>query len=279
MKNNKKQGAASVTTMVLNKYLAHAGICSRRKAIDYIKAGQVKVNGTVIKKPSHKVAKNDQVTFNGKPVVHDKKIYILLNKPQGYVTTVAEQQGRRTVIDLVKGAVKVRVYPVGRLDRDTTGLLLITNDGELTQKLAHPKNEVKKVYSVVLDRPLATQDIQSIRKGVRLTSGIAHVDRVVYSLGSRKNCIKIHLHSGKNRIVRKIFEHVGYRVMKLDRINYAGLTRRGLSVGKWRKLNEQEIDALQKIGQVVSTHVTRGKKNEPTHKQRSITSAKKRTTR
>jgi len=264
----------------LNKYLANAGICSRRKATDFIKAGQVQVNGVVVKEPSHRVAKNDQVTLNGKLLVHEKKVYILLNKPQGYVTTVAEPQGRRTVINLVQGAAKkARVYPVGRLDRDTTGLLLITNDGNLTQQLAHPRNEIKKVYSVVLDRLLDVQDIQSIRKGVRLKDGIAHVDRIVYTLGSRKNCIKIHLHSGKNRIVRRIFEHVGYRVMKLDRINYAGLTRRGLSVGKWRMLNEQEIEALQKIGQVVSSHVKRVKKNEPTKKQRFTTSSKKRTTR
>lgn len=236
--------------MFLNKYLSGAGACSRRQAVEYIKAGQVKVNGVVVKEPWHNVSASDRVELKGKVVVADQKIYILLNKPKDYVTTLSDQRGRRTVIDLIKGATTKRVYPIGRLDRASTGLLLITNDGELTQRLAHPKNEVKKVYSVMLDGLLGVKELQSIRDGVRLKDGLAKVDSIGYTPGKKKNYVKVQLHSGKNRIVRRIFEHVGFKVLKLDRINYAGLTKRGLPLGRWRLLTEREIRVLKDFGQV-----------------------------
>jgi len=236
--------------MPLNKYLSFAGICSRRKAVEFIKAGLVKVNGEVVKIPERRVADDDKVQFKNKLIVPDKKIYVLLNKPKDYVTTLSDQQDRKTVMDLVGGATKKRIYPVGRLDRATTGLLLITNDGQLTQKLAHPKYEVKKVYAVVLNRPLKFDDLKQIHDGVKLKDGATKVDRIHHVVGKSKTHVKVELHSGKNRIVRRLFEHFGYGVVKLDRINYAGLTKRGIKLGQWRLLTSAEIKQLKTVGLV-----------------------------
>lgn len=250
MKNSKEKSEQKISFIFLNKYLSGAGACSRRQAAELIKAGQVKVNGVVAKEPWHNVHASDRVELKGKLILPDQKIYLLLNKPKDYVTTLSDQRGRRTVIDLIAGATKKRVYPIGRLDRDTTGLLLITNDGEFTQSLAHPKNDIKKVYSVVLNEMLGLQDLQAIREGVRLRDGLVKVDSVGYIIGKKKNTIKIQLHSGKNRVIRRIFEHFGFKVLKLDRTNYAGLTKRGLALGRWRSLTEREIRVLKDFGLV-----------------------------
>lgn len=257
---NKLQPLQKTSSILLNKYLSNAGACSRRQAAEYIKAGKVKVNGVVIKEPWYSVSPSDSVELNDQFVVADKKIYILLNKPKDYVTTVSDPSGRRTVIDLIQAATTKRIYPVGRLDRATTGLLLLTNDGQLTQKLAHPKNEVKKVYVVLLDRPFKFQDLQTLHSGIHLKDGIVNVDRAAY-VADKKNQIRVQLHSGKNRIVRRMFEHFGYQVIKLDRINYAGLTKRGLPVGKWRLLTSNEIQSLKNCGQVEQTDSGPRKKN------------------
>jgi len=257
--------------MPLNKYLSFSGICSRRKAVEFIKAGLVKVNDKVVKIPQRRVADDDKVYFKNKLVVPDQKIYVLLNKPKDFVTTLSDQSGRNTVIDLVKGATKKRIYPIGRLDRATTGLLLLTNDGQLTQKLAHPKYEVKKVYAVVLNRPLKFEDIKTIREGITLKDGVVKVDRVHYVAGKSKTHVKVELHSGKNRIVRRIFEHFGYGVVKLDRINYAGLTKRGVRLGQWRFLTSSEVKQLKTSGLVSplspKTSKSKQKKTNPKKKQ------------
>jgi len=268
MKNKKEQLKKNVS-IALNKYLSTSGLCSRRQAVEYIKLGLVKVNGVIIKTPYHRVTDQDIVLFKNKKVLQDKKIYILLNKPRDYVTTVSDQAGRRTVINLIKDATGKRVHPVGRLDRTTTGLLLLTNDGQLTQRLAHPRNEVKKVYAVVLDRPLQFADLQKIKEGLMLKDGLVQVDRVSYIPDKRKNNIKIQLHSGKNRIIRRIFEFLGYAVSKLDRINYAGLTKRGLPLGRWRLLNEREIRDLKNDGQIGFPKETQKKKGERKYGTRS----------
>lgn len=250
MKNKKEQSVSGIFPILLNKYLSHAGVCSRRQAVEQIKAGQIKVNDVVVREPWYNVHKGDRVLYKEKVVSPGKRIYILLNKPIDCVTTLSDQQGRRTVMNLVEDAVKDRVYPVGRLDRMTTGLLLITNDGQLTQDLAHPRNEVKKLYSIVLDRPLSHEDYQIIRGGIRLKDGVTNVDSIYYVPGKRKNHVKVQLHSGKNRIVRRIFEHFGYNVLKLDRVNYAGLAKSGLPVGRWRFLTQQEVRDLKTAGVV-----------------------------
>ena len=234
----------------LNKYLSNAGVCSRRKAVEYIKKGWVTVNGLVIKEPGYKVLPEDKVIFKKKIIRREPKIYVLINKPKDYITTVADQKGRRTVIDLVKDVVGSRIYPVGRLDRMTTGLLLLTNDGQLAQKLAHPKYKVKKVYSVMLDRPLKHEDRGKIYKGVTLKDGVIAADKINYVLGKSKSHVRIQIHSGKNRVIRRIFEYLGYKVLKLDRINYAGLTKRGISIGRWRNLTKDEIKNLEEHGEV-----------------------------
>jgi len=233
----------------LNKYLANAGACSRRKAVDYIKEGLIKVNDVVIKEPGHKIKDGDKVTCKNKLIIPQKKIYILLNKPRDYVTTLSDDRGRRTVIDLVKGVAKERIYPVGRLDRATTGLLLMTNDGDLAQKLAHPRNEVKKVYNVVLRSSLSSEDMKKIGDGIKLRDGKIKPDKIIYTPSKRKNNVTIYLHSGKKRIVRRIFEHLGYVIVKLDRINYAGLTKRGIPMGRFRLLTDYEIQCLKEFGE------------------------------
>ncbi len=230
--------------MQLNKYIAHAGICSRRKATELIKAGNVTVNNKLITEPGYKVQLGDVVSIEGKIIKPEKKVYILLNKPKDYITTVADERGRKTIMALIGPAIKHRLYPVGRLDRNTTGLLLVTNDGELAQRLMHPRYEVKKTYHVVVDKNIQSDDIRRIRQGVTLEDGNVAVDRISYIAGKRKSQVILELHSGKYRVVRRIFEYLGYTIIKLDRVAYAGLTKRGLPVAKWRFLTDKEIAML-----------------------------------
>ncbi len=230
--------------MPLNKFIAHCGICSRRDAAELVKEGKIKVNGKVELQPGYKVQSKDKVAYNDK-VLHSQKdlIYILLNKPKNHITTTADPKGRKTVMDLLKGVKALRVYPVGRLDRNTTGLLLLTNDGELAQKLSHPKYNIKKVYQVTLDKPLTDAHFDEIVKGLTLEDGKIKVDALAYL--EKKNEIGIEIHSGRNRIVRRIFEHLGYTVDKLDRVMYAGLTKKNIPRGKWRELTSKEVITLK----------------------------------
>ena len=229
----------------LNKYLANAGVCSRREADEFIQSGKVTVNGVVVKELGTKVKRSDEVKFHEQPVSIEKKVYILLNKPKDYVTTSDDPQQRKTVMDLVKDACPERIYPVGRLDRNTTGVLLLTNDGELASKLTHPKFLKKKVYHVFLDKNVATDDLQKIADGLELEDGEVHADAIEYADERDQSQVGIEIHSGRNRIVRRIFEHLGYRVVKLDRMQFAGLTKKGLRRGDWRFLTEQEVDMLR----------------------------------
>ncbi len=240
-----EQKDAEATTR-LNKFISNAGVCSRRQADEYIKAGYVTVNDVTILEMGHKVAAKDVVKFKNKRVIFEKKIYLLLNKPKGYLTTVSDDRERKTVMDLVSTVKDARLYPVGRLDRNSTGVILLTNDGELAQKLSHPSGEVTKVYQVELDKPLASKDLLKIREGVTLEDGNASVDQVDYTLPRGDDrFVGIELHSGKNRIVRRIFEHLGYEVVKLDRVLYAGLTKKNVPRGKWRFLSEKEVIFLK----------------------------------
>lgn len=230
----------------LNKYLAHAGICSRRDAVELIKKAQVTVNGAVVTEPGFKVSSKDLVTFNGKKITPQKTMfYILLNKPKDYITTTEDPQGRKTVLDLIKNATHERVYPIGRLDRNTTGVLLLTNDGELAQKLSHPKYMVKKIYEVKLDKPLIKKDFDTLLTGVTLEDGFISPDALAYADSKDKSVIGIEIHSGRNRIVRRMFESLGYDVRNLDRVMYAGLTKKNVERGKWRYLAEKEIRILK----------------------------------
>jgi 23S rRNA pseudouridine2605 synthase len=236
----------AVEKMPLNKYIAHSGVCSRRDAVDLIKSGKVKVNGAVVDEPGHKVVPTDAVIVNGKKIQPVKDlVYILLNKPKDYLTTTDDERGRKTVLDLIQKATPIKVYPVGRLDRNTSGVLLLTNDGDLTQKLTHPSNEIKKVYAVTLDKPLSKNHFDEILKGVPLEDGVAHVDVLAYTDNSDKTQIGIEIHSGRNRIVRRIFEHYGYDVKGLDRVIFAGLTKKNVDRGKWRFLSEKEVRDLK----------------------------------
>jgi 23S rRNA pseudouridine2605 synthase len=232
--------------MPLNKFIAHCGVCARRDAAEMVKQGKVKVNGKLITEPGFKVTQKDEVVVNGKKVFISKNlIYILLNKPKDYITTTDDPQGRKTVLDLISRATNERVYPVGRLDRNTSGVLLFTNDGELAQKLTHPSNEVKKIYAVTLDKPLDKKHFDEILKGVMLEDGLASVDVLAYADVKDKTQLGVEIHSGKNRIVRRIFEYLGYDVKNLDRVMFAGLTKKNVDRGKWRFLNEKEIRELK----------------------------------
>lgn len=232
--------------MPLNKYLAHCGISSRREAADIIRLGKVYVNGASVTEPGHKVSAKDEIKFNGKRLYPAKDlVYILLNKPKDYLTTTDDPQNRKTVLDLIQNATTERVYPVGRLDRNTSGVLLLTNDGELAQKLTHPSNEVKKLYAVTLDKPLTKAHFDSILNGVPLEDGVAHVDVLAFTDNADKTQVGIQLHIGRNRIVRRIFEHFGYDVKGLDRVIFAGLTKKNVNRGKWRFLSEKEVRDLK----------------------------------
>ena len=229
----------------LNKFLANAGVCSRREADEFITAGVVSVNGTVVTELGTKIKRGDEVKFHEQVVNIERKIYVLLNKPKDTVTTSDDPQARRTVLDLVKGACPERIYPVGRLDRNTTGVLLLTNDGDLASKLTHPKFLKKKIYHVHLDKNLTKADMEQIAAGIQLDDGEIHADAISYTDEDKKNSVGIEIHSGKNRIVRRIFESLGYKVTKLDRVYFAGLTKKGLRRGDWRFLNEQEVNFLR----------------------------------
>ena len=229
----------------LNKYLANAGVCSRREADEYIQAGAVLVNGTVVTELGTKVLRSDEVKFRDQPVTMEKKVYVLLNKPKDYVTTSDDPQQRKTVMDLVKNACEERIYPVGRLDRNTTGVLLLTNDGDLASKLTHPKFLKKKVYHVYLDKPVTATDLQKIAEGIELEDGEVHADAIEYASPTDEKQVGIEIHSGKNRIVRRIFESLGYRVVKLDRVQFAGLTKKNLRRGDWRFLTQKEVEMLR----------------------------------
>jgi 23S rRNA pseudouridine2605 synthase len=230
----------------LNKFIAHCGVSGRREAAMIVRKGEITVNGEVITEPGHKVTETDEVLHNGKKLHLAKNlVYILLNKPKDYLTTLSDPEGRKTVMDLIKKAGADRVYPVGRLDRNTTGVLLLTNDGELTQKLSHPSNEIKKIYEVKLDKPLAKADMEAIAIGLNLEDGFIQADAIAYADSKDKSIIGIEIHSGRNRIVRRIFEHLRYDVRNLDRVFFAGLTKKNVDRSKWRFLTEREVRALK----------------------------------
>jgi 23S rRNA pseudouridine2605 synthase len=239
----------------LNKYISHSGICGRREAAELVKAGKVHVDGKLVMEPGFKVTLNQEVKLNGKKISLQKNlVYILLNKPKDFITTTTDPHGRHTVLELIKHATNERVYPIGRLDRNTTGVLLLTNDGELTQKLSHPSYEVKKVYEVRLDKPLHKKDFDQILKGVELEDGLVSPDALAYADAKDKSIIGIEIHSGRNRIVRRIFEHLGYDVRNLDRVMYANLTKKNVERGKWRFLTEKEVRLLKYMNASVKKH-------------------------
>jgi 23S rRNA pseudouridine2605 synthase len=232
--------------MPLNKFMAHCGVCSRRDAVLLINEGKVKINGAVATEPGYKIQTTDEVIFNGKKLFVTKNlVYILLNKPKDYITTTEDPQGRKTVLQLIQKATTERVYPIGRLDRNTSGVLLLTNDGDLTQKLSHPSYEIKKIYEVKLDKPLTKNDFEKILKGLQLEDGEILVDSLAYADSKDKSIIGIELHSGRNRIVRRIFEHLKYDVKGLDRVMYANLTKKNVERSKWRYLSDKEIRLLK----------------------------------
>ena len=228
----------------LNKYMANAGICSRREADEFIQAGKVKVNGEVVTELGTKIKRNDVVEYDEKVVTPERKCYVLLNKPKDCVTTSDDPNGRTTVLDIVKNACQERIYPVGRLDRNTTGVLLLTNDGDLASKLTHPKFVKKKIYHVWTDKDITEEDMQRIADGIELDDGEIHADAISY-VSDDRNQAGIEIHSGRNRIVRRIFEHLGYRVTKLDRVYFAGLTKKNLPRGRWRYLTQEEVNYLR----------------------------------
>jgi len=237
---------AATGEMPLNKYVAHSGICGRREAAELVKDGKVQVNKEVITEPGFKVKEGDEVKVNGKKIFPSKNlVYVLLNKPKDYLTTTDDPQKRKTVLDLITRATTERVFPVGRLDRNTSGVLLLTNDGELAQQLTHPKHEVRKIYAVTLDKPLEKNHFDQILKGLTLEDGPANVDVLAYSDVSDKTQVGVEIHNGRNRIVRRIFEAVGYDVKKLDRVMFAGLTKKNIERGKWRFLTEKEVRDLK----------------------------------
>jgi 23S rRNA pseudouridine2605 synthase len=235
-------------SMRLNRFIAHAGICSRREADTFIIAGSVEVNGKVVSEMGYKVLPGDSVKFDGRLLTPEKMEYVLLNKPKNFLTTTEDDKGRKTVMDLIRNASKSRLLPVGRLDRNTTGLLLFTNDGEMAARLTHPRYAVRKIYHVVLDRALKVSDLQQIEKGVDLDDGSISVDAISYIANATKREVGIEIHSGRNRIIRRIFEHLGYEVAKLDRVMFAGLTKKDLPRGQWRTLDSKEVSFLKMIG-------------------------------
>ena len=240
--------------MPLNKFLAHCGLASRRGAIHLITEGKITVNKKVIIQPAFKVNEKDDVIYNGKKLYPTKNlVYILLNKPKDFITTTDDPQNRKTVLQLVKNATDQRIYPVGRLDRNTSGVLLLTNDGALTQELTHPSYNVEKIYEVKLDKPLTKADFEKILNGIQLEDGEIFADALAYTDPKNKTIIGIELHSGRNRIVRRIFEHLGYEVKNLDRVTYAGLTKKNVERGKWRYLNEKEIRLLKHMNKQKNT--------------------------
>lgn len=234
-------------TIRLNRFIALAGVCSRREADELIKQGLIKVNGKVITQMGYQIKSNDVVTYQGKVLKRQKFVYVLLNKPKNCITTTQDPKGRKTVMDLVKNACNERIYPVGRLDRNTTGLLLLTNDGELAKKLSHPSSNVKKIYQITLDKAITEEDFKQLQEGLTLEDGFIKPDAVALL---EPNILGMELHSGRNRIVRRMFEYLGYQVTKLDRTMYAGLTKKHLPRGKWRYLTQQEIIQLKYLTKI-----------------------------
>lgn len=244
--NNSKKKTLNLNEPVrLNKYIANSGVCSRREADEYIKTGAVTINDEVVTDMGVKVQPNDVVRFNGERLNPEQKVYLLLNKPKDFVTTLEDKHADKTVMDLIKGACSERVYPVGRLDKNTTGVLLLTNDGDLAKRLTHPKYNKKKIYHVHLDTNFIKNDFEKLINGVELEDGFIKADDLQYVDAADKKQVGIEIHSGKNRIVRRIFEHLGYKVKKLDRVYFAGLTKFNLPRGKWRFLSEKEIKMLK----------------------------------
>lgn len=267
---NKAGSESNSGPMPLNKFIAHAGICARRDAAELVKSGVVTVNGQSIVEPGFKVTEKDEISVKGKKIHLTKNlVYILLNKPKDYITTTEDPQGRKTVLDLIKTATAERVYPIGRLDRNTSGVLLLTNDGELAQTLSHPKNQVKKIYEVKLDRPVAKADFESIAQGITLEDGFIQPDAIGYADPRDKSIIGIEIHSGRNRIVRRIFEHLKYDVRGLDRVSYAGLTKKNVNRGKFRLLTEKEIRTLK--------HFNKDLKKSAASKEEDVQKPQKRT--
>lgn len=244
-KDEKVTGTKKDNSIRLNKYIASSGICSRREADEYIKAGLVSVNDEVVTEMGVKIQPGDVVKYNGERIRAERKVYILLNKPKDFVTTLDDPEGRKTVMDLVKNAGKERIYPVGRLDRNTTGVLLLTNDGELASRLTHPKYDQKKIYHVFLDREMENRDFKKLAAGIELSDGFIKPDGISFVNPSSKSELGIEIHSGKNRIVRRMLEALNYNVVKLDRVYFAGLTKKNLPRGKWRFLNDKEISILK----------------------------------
>lgn len=234
-------------TIRLNKYIANSGICSRREADELITQGLVEVNGKVVTEMGYQVQKTDRVVFDGQSITPETPVYVLLNKPKGYISTTKDEKARKTVMDLVANASPYRLFPVGRLDRQTTGLILLTNDGHLTKKLTHPSFGVKKIYHVTLDRKLSVEDLRTIADGVRLEEGVAEVDSISYIEGKPKNEVGIEIHIGWNRVVRRIFKKMGYEVEALDRVIFAGLTKKNIKRGHWRILTEMEVNNLKML--------------------------------
>lgn len=239
-----KYAAKQTGEIRLNKFLAQSGLCSRREADSFIQAGLVSVNGVIVTELGVKVKSSDEVKFNDSKVQGEKKVYLVLNKPKGYVTSLEDPHADKTVMDLIKGACAERVYPVGRLDKNSLGLLLFTNDGDITRQLTHPSHEKKKIYQVSLDKPLTRADMELITEGITLEDGEIYADEVAY-VSDSKTEVGIEIHSGRNRIVRRIFEHLGYNVLKLDRVYYAGITKKNLKRGQWRFLTHEEVDRLK----------------------------------
>ena len=242
---NRPHKTATSGEMRLNRFIANAGVCSRREADKYITAGLVTVNGTIVTELGVKVKMNDDVRFDGKKLNAEKKVYLLLNKPKDFVTTTDDPHAERTVMDLVRDACPERIYPVGRLDKNTTWVLLLTNDGELSDRLTHPSHNVKKIYQVSLNKPLTKNDLLQIAEGINLEDGPVAADAISYIDITNKTEIGLEIHSGRNRVVRRIFEHLGYKVKKLDRVYFAGLTKKNLSRGRWRFLSHKEVQFLK----------------------------------
>ncbi len=244
---SKEQKPLDEQEMALNKYVAKSGLCSRRKAVEYIEKGLLKVNGEVVTVPYHRVMPGDVVLFKDEQRLkpEENKVYFLFNKPKNVITSASDPEGRTTVLDIMSNACSERIFPVGRLDRNTTGLLLLTNDGDLAKKLSHPSHNVKKLYHITLDKPVEQSHIDIIKKGIKFEEGIAEVDAIDYIKGGKKFEIGIEVHIGWNRIVRRLFEHFGYEVKRLDRVIYAGLTKKDIPRGRWRALEREEIVYLK----------------------------------
>ena len=247
-KQNKFNSEETEDSIRLNRYIANSGVCSRRDADELIESGKVIVNGKIVIELGTKISVDDKVSINKKVIDNQKKVYILMNKPKNTITSVKDEEGRKTVMDLINSNVGIRVYPVGRLDRNTTGVLLLTNDGELTKQLTHPKYNKKKIYHVFLDKDVTKADLEKLVEGIELEDGLMSFDGAAHASQSNKSEVGVDLHSGKNRIVRRMFEHLGYEVIKLDRVYFAGLTKKGIKRGGWRYLEDKEISMLKSGG-------------------------------